>query len=163
MGIRCDDERTWDHVPAFHHDLVSNARSRRLPIYSLLLGERFNRAILLQVRFVLVLDVMIERERKLLRILHFLGANALELAHHRRSVVMRHAAVRTNGQKIPRAQRTCWPLGHMLLHDFFNDGLAHDELRYRRPFRVLSLRSRSSPSARLGVVDKSKPRLRVAR
>ena len=82
MRIRCHRERTRNHIPALHHDLVPNARSGRIKIYTLLLRKRFNRAVLLEVRFFLILDVMIERERKLLRIFHLLRADALELAHH---------------------------------------------------------------------------------
>jgi hypothetical protein len=70
---------------------------------------------------------VIERESELLRIFHLLRADALELAHHRRRVVVGHAAVRTNRQEIPRPQRPRRPFGHVLLRDFFNDGLAHDE------------------------------------
>jgi hypothetical protein len=48
---------------------MPDPRSRRIEVHTLLFGERFNRAVLLQVRFILILDVMVERERKLLRIL----------------------------------------------------------------------------------------------
>ena len=41
-------------------------------------------------------QIMVEREHKLLRIFHLCRANAFKLAHHRRRVVMRHAATRTN-------------------------------------------------------------------
>ena len=110
----------------------------RIEIHALLFRERFNRAVFLQVRFILILDVMIERERELLRIFHFLRADALELAHHRRGVVVRHAAVRTNRQEIPRPQRPRRPFGHVFLRDFFNDGLTHDELPITQPFRFNS-------------------------
>src|SRR6266849_2620159 len=130
MRIRCNHERTGDHISPLHHDLVSNARSGRIEVHALLFGERFNRAVLLLVRFILILDVMVECEHELLRVLHLLCADTLELAHHCRRVVMRHTAMRTNRQEIPCPKRPRWPFGHVSLRDFFNDGLTHGDSRY---------------------------------
>ena len=109
---------------------MPDPRSRRIEVHTLLFGERFNRAVLLQVRFILILDVMVERERKLLRIFHLLSADALELAHHRRCIVVCHAAVRTNRQEISSPKRPRRPFGHVFLRDFFNDGLTNNSLAH---------------------------------
>ncbi len=125
VRIRCHHKRTRHHITALHHDLVTNARPRRIEIHALLFCKGFNGAILLQVRFIPILDVVIECESKLLRIFHLLRADALELTHHRRRVVVRHAAMRTNREEIPRPKRPRRSFGHVFLRDLFNDGLTH--------------------------------------
>ncbi len=94
----------------------------------MIFGEALDGPVLLQVRIFLVLDVVIERKDQLLGILDLLRADALELAHHRRGIVMRHHAVRADGNKIPGPQRPLRPLGQVRLRDFFNDGLTHKAL-----------------------------------
>ena len=136
MRIRCDHERTGNYVSAFDHDLVADARARRIEIHAVLFGEGFDGAVLLLVRFVLVLDVVIEGEHHLLRVFQPLRADALELAHDGRRVVVRHAAMRTDGEEISGAQRTIRPFGHVFLRDLLNDGLSHKQPLSISPNRI---------------------------
>ena len=93
-----------------------------MPCY---LANAFDGLVLLQVRIVLVLDVVIERKNQLLGILDLLRPDGLELLHHRRSVVVRHDVVRTDGDEVPGPQRPLRPFGQVCLRDLLNDGLAH--------------------------------------
>ena len=68
----------------------------------MLLGERLNCAILLLIYFVLILNIVIERKHKLRGIMNLLRPDPLELTHDRRSVVMRHDAMRADGDEVSR-------------------------------------------------------------
>ena len=83
----------WSHVLA---------PTTLLEIDSVFLGEGFNGAIFLQVGLVAILDVVIEGEDELLRIVDLLGADRFELAHHGRRVVVSHGVKRADGQRSRR-------------------------------------------------------------
>ena len=126
MRIGGDNERPGHHVSALDHDLVADARTRWIEFHAMLFGKCFDRAVLLQIGFVPVLDVVIESEDKLRWIVNLFGANALELAHDRRGVVVGHDAMRADGNEVTGAQRAFRAFGEMGLRDFFNDGLGHN-------------------------------------
>ncbi len=111
VGVRIggDHKRARHHVPAFHHDLVANAGTGGIKIHPVLLGERLNRAVLLLIRLILILNIVVERKHELLRIMNFLRPDPLKLAHDRRSVVMCHDIARVNGDEISRTERPLRP------------------------------------------------------
>src|SRR5579885_1120465 len=111
MRVGSDHERSGYHVTALHHDLVPNARTRRVEIYPVLSGKCFDRPVFLLVRLILVLDVVVQRKHQLLRFVDLLRPNALELAHDRRRVVVRHHPMRANGKEVARTQRAGRTLG----------------------------------------------------
>ncbi len=135
IGVRIggDDERAGHDIAALDHDLVSDARAGGIEIDAMLFGEGFDRAVFLLVGFVLILDVVIEREDELLGIVDFLRADALELAHHRRGVVVGHDMMRAGwrrnlrcaaGGRVPRRGGLCaifstmvWGIRSPDLHD----------------------------------------------
>src|SRR5208283_3123302 len=128
VRIRCHYERSGKNISALHHNLVADARARRVKIHAMLLGERFDGAVLFLVRLDLILNIVIQREHHLPRIFQFLRPDTLELAHDRRSVVVRHAAMRPDRQEIPRPQRPFRPFRHVRLCNFLNNRLTHTDL-----------------------------------
>ena len=127
IGVRIgrDHKRSRHNISPLHHDLVSNTRTRRIEIHAVIFREAFNRLILVQIRVFFILDVVIQRKHQLPGIVNLLRADGLKLLHHRRSIVMRHHAMRPDGNKIPGPQRPLRPLGKMRLRDFLNNRLPH--------------------------------------
>ena len=127
VGVRIGrhDERTRNHIAALHHDLVSYTRTSGIKVDAVLLGERFDRAVLLLVGFLLVLNIVVESEDELLGIVNLLRADPLELAHDCRRVVMGHYMKRPDGNEVPRAERAIGTFCKVSLRDFFNNGLGH--------------------------------------
>ena len=119
------NERPGHDVTALDHDLVPDARTGGIEVDAVLFGEGFDSAIFLLIRFVLVLDIVVERKDELFRIMNFLSANAFKLAHHGGRIVVGHNAMRANREKVSRAQRPRWALGHVALSNFFNNSLRH--------------------------------------
>ena len=128
MRVRSHYERSRYCISALHHDLVTNARACGIEINSVLLGECLYGAIFGLVRFVFVLNVVIECKNKLFGIVNLLRADALEFLHHRRSVVVGHYMMRSNRDEVSRAQGPLWTLAQMRLRDLFNNSLAHNQL-----------------------------------
>jgi len=60
MAVRCNGNGAWPRVAFFDHDLVTYATPGREKVYPLLAGELFYLLVFLQVRFALVLNVMVE-------------------------------------------------------------------------------------------------------
>ena len=87
-------------------------------------------AVFFLVGFVFILNVVIEREDELLGIVDFLRADAFELAHYRRGVVVGHYVMRADGEEVASAQRALGAFGEVGLRDFFNDGLGHKLLPF---------------------------------
>src|SRR5207253_777006 len=112
-------------VPALHHDLVTDTRARGIEVDAMLFGEGFDSAIFFQVRVVAVLDVVVESEHNLVRVVNFFCADTLELAHHRGGVVMGHHAMRADGNEVSSTKGPPGSFGKMRLSDLFNDGLRH--------------------------------------
>ena len=109
------------------HHLVADARARRIEVDALFAGEGLDRAVLGQVFLAPVLDVVVQGEDGLARLVDPLRADGLELLHHGRGVVVRHHVARTHAEEITRAQGTpLGPLGHVRLRDLLDDGLTHD-------------------------------------
>ena len=98
--------------------------------------------------FVLILNVVIEGEDQLLGIVNLLRADGLELAHHRRGVVVGHDVMRADGDEIAGAQRALRPLGQVGSARFFQRWLAHNELLPPEG-RLLSPASSAAPVKRL--------------
>ena len=128
VRVRGHHKRSGHNISALHHDLVADARTRGIEINAMIFREALDGLVLVQVRIVLVLDVVVEGKHQLLGILNLLRSNGLKLLHHRRSIVMRHHAMRTDGDEVAGAQRPLRPFGKMRLRDFFNDGLTHPSL-----------------------------------
>ena len=82
----------------------------------------------------MILDVMVESENQLFRVMNSFRANSLELAHHGRGVVVSHDVEGTNGDKVTSPQRPLRAFGKMGLGDLFNNCLGHS-----RDFRQASL------------------------
>src|SRR5437870_2209687 len=127
VGVRIggDHKRARHHVPACHHDLVANAGTGGIKIHPVLLGECLNRAVLLLIRLILILNIMVERKHKLRGIMNLLRADLLELAHDRRRVVVCHDIARMNGDEVSRSQRPLRPFRSVRLRDLFDNGLTH--------------------------------------
>ena len=99
-----------------------------IEVDSLLPGEGFDRGVLRQVGWRLVLDIVIEDEDRLAGILHPRRTDGAELLHHRRGVVVGHDVPGSNREKIPGTQRPVpWPVGHVPLGDLLDHGLCHDK------------------------------------
>ncbi len=125
MRIGRDHKRSGHDISPFHHDLVSDARTRRIEIHAVMFRETFNRPVFVQVRIFLILNIVIERKHQLPGVMNLLRPNRLKLLHHRRSVVMRHHPMRPNSDKVPRPQRPLRPLGKMRLRNLLNNRLPH--------------------------------------
>ena len=109
---------------------MADAGTSGIEINLVLFRKGFNRTVFLLIRFILVLNVVIESKNQLLRIIDLLRPDALELAHHGRGVVVSHHAVRANGEEVCRTQGSRGPLRHVSLSDFFNDSLSHAKPPY---------------------------------
>ena len=91
--------------------------------------ERFDRSVLGEVRLRLVLDVVIQRKHRLLRIEDARRPDGLELLHDRGRVVVRHDVIGTQDDEVPgpdRAGRR--PVGEVRLDDLLDDCLTHVDL-----------------------------------
>jgi hypothetical protein len=104
---------------------VANARARGIEIHAVIFRKALDGLILVQIGILFVLDVVVEGKDQLFGILDLLRADGLKLLHHSRGIVMRHHAMRADGNKVPSPQRPFRPLSQMRLRDFFNDGLTH--------------------------------------
>src|SRR5436305_6385991 len=92
-------------------------------------GEGRDGAILLLIGLVLILNVVIQREYRLLRVVQLLSANCLELRHNRRRVVIGHEMEGADGDEVSTAKRTIGSFRQVSLRDFFNDGLRHKKFQ----------------------------------
>ena len=108
---------------------MADARAGGIEVDAVIFCEGFDGPVLFLVSFVFILDVVVEGEDQLLRIMDLLCADAFEFAHDRRGVVVRHHVVRADGDEVTGAQRALGALGEVSLRDFFNDGLRHKLLR----------------------------------
>ena len=63
VGVRVgrDHEVARQHIATLHHDLVADARTRRVEVDAMLRSESFHAAVFGEVRLVRVLDVVVER------------------------------------------------------------------------------------------------------
>ncbi len=86
-----------------HHHLMRNAGTRRVKIDPVLVRERFDLGVLLQILRRDILNVVIDGEHRLRRIRDRRGADLLELWDHRAGIVMRHHVARTNRNEIAGA------------------------------------------------------------
>src|SRR5581483_7599066 len=127
MGVGGYNEGAGYDVTALHHYLVADARSRGIKVDPMLFGESLNSAVFLLVGFVLVLNVVVEREYQLFGIMNFFRADSLEFAHHSGSVVVGHHVKWADGNEIAGPQRTFRSFGQVRARDFFNDGFAHSD------------------------------------
>ena len=125
VAVRGNSQSPWPCVALFHHDLMSDARPCRVEICSMKLRETFDGAVFVQIQLVPVLDIVIERKDELSGIPDFLRPDGLELLHHGRSIVMRHHAVRPDGNEVPRPQRPVRPFSQMCLRKLFYNRLPH--------------------------------------
>src|SRR5579862_6408127 len=91
----------------------------------MLAGKSLYRAVFLDVRLVMILNVVIQGKHQLLRIRNLFRPNRFELAHHSRRVVMGQRVERPNREEVPCTQRTIRAFGHVRLRDFFYNCLRH--------------------------------------
>ena len=90
------------------------------------LGELRDGLVLGLVVLAQILDVVVEREHGLLRVLHPGHAQTLEFAHDRAGVVVGHDVVGYQGDVIPAMDFLAGVEADGVgLHDFFDDGLGH--------------------------------------
>ena len=130
MRVGSHHKRSRHNVAALDHDLVADAGTSGIEINLVLFRKGFNRTVFLLIRFILVLNVVIESKNQLLRIIDLLRPNALELAHHGRGVVVSHHTMRANGEEVCRAQGSQGPLRHMNLSNLLNNSLSHAKPPY---------------------------------
>ena len=126
VGVRSDNEGTRRYITPLDHELMANPGTGRVEIDPTLTSECFDRTILLQVRFVMILYVMVEGEDELLRVVDLLCANRSEFAHHRRRVVMGHDVGRPNGDEVSHAQRAVRAISEMGLSNLLDNRLRHE-------------------------------------
>ncbi len=81
---------------------MPNAGARGVEIHAVIFGEPFDGLVLVKIRIFLVLNVVIERKHQLPGIVNLLRSDALKFLHHRRSIVVRHDSVWTDGHKVAR-------------------------------------------------------------
>ena len=97
-----------------------------IEVDSLAGGEGFDRAIFRSVGFVMVLNIVIEREDRLLGVVDCLRADGFELAHHRRGIVVGHGHERGRMEtKSPVRRGRLRSLGKVSLCDLFDNCLGH--------------------------------------
>ena len=97
MAVRGHRHHAWESVALLDHDLMSDASTRRIEIYTHLGCELFDAGIFLEVGLAVVLDIVIQREHRLAGIRHRSGPYALELAHDGAGVVMGENVSRLDG------------------------------------------------------------------
>jgi hypothetical protein len=144
VGVRSDYEGTRCYISTLDHELMANPGTGSVEIDPVLPGECFDRTILLQVRFVMILYVMVEGEDELFRVVDLLCADRLKFAHHSRRVVMGNNVGRPNGE-VSRAQRVVRAISEVGLSNLLDDRLGHE-------ITFASTRSR-----RLTVIDEHRP------
>src|SRR5580700_11264533 len=104
MRVGCDHEGSRRDISALHHDLMTDAGTRRIEVDAMLFRKCLDGPIFLVIGFVLVLDVVIECEDKLLWVVNLLGADAFELTHYRRGIVVGHHMMRPDRDEVPGPQ-----------------------------------------------------------
>ena len=125
-GVVDGDERAGNGVELLDHHLVADSRPGREEVHALLAGELLDPTILVEVLRRRVLDVVIEDEHRLARIVDPRSADRPELLHHGRRVVVGHHVARPDRHEVAGAQ--CAPrgaLGEVSAGDLLDDGLAH--------------------------------------
>ena len=129
IGVRVgrDYKRSRHDISALNHDLVADARAGRIEIYPVLLREGFNRAVFLQIGFVVILYVVVQGENELPWNTYLLRADRLELAHDSRRVVVRHYVKWPDGNEIAGAPRSLGTIGEVGLSNLFDNCLGHSE------------------------------------
>ncbi len=125
MRVGGDDERPRHHVLLLDHHLVPDAGARRIEVHPLFTGKRLDGGVFGQVLGRVVLDVVIEREHRLLRIVDARGSDGAELRHHRSRVVVGHHVVGSHREVITRDQPSGRPIRHVRLCDLLDDCLTH--------------------------------------
>lgn len=84
----------WPGVALLDHDLVADSAACGIEVDAMLLREVFDRCVLLQVRFALVLYVVVQRHDNLSVVVDLGCANGHELRGDREGVVVGHALFR---------------------------------------------------------------------
>jgi len=109
------------------HQLVADAGAGGMEDHALVGGELLDLRVLGQVRLARVLDVVVQGEDRLPRIVHPARAELLELQQHRRGVVVGHDVVGDQGDEVSGVQFGARGQIHGVgLGDLFDDGLGHD-------------------------------------
>ena len=117
VRVRGNHEGTGHDIAALDHDLVSNAGPGRIEIDSVLAAKDSIERYFL-IGFVMILNIVIEREDQLLGIVDRLRTNSFELAHHSRGIVVRHHMEGADGNEVAGAQRTAGPSARWLARFF---------------------------------------------
>jgi len=116
--------RPWPRVALLHHDLMANSSASWVKVDSLLLGKLLNLLVLLEVRFTLILDIVVERHDDLLRVVDLASPNGHEFQGHRPGVIVCHTPVWREGDIVARLDdlALCKAEG-ISLHNLLGQGL----------------------------------------
>jgi len=125
MRVGRHNERARQDVAVRHHDLMADAGAGRVEVDALLSGEGLDLAVLGQVGLRLVLNVVVERENRLARIVDAIGTDGAKLLHDRGGVVVSHHVARSQRYDIAGAHRAIRTLRHVALGNLLNDRLTH--------------------------------------
>lgn len=101
MRIRSDDKASGPSITRLNHYLMTNPSTSFIEIYSMLFCELFYLLVLFEIRFRLILHIMIQRHHDLARIRDLGGANGHELECYWPRVVMAHTIRRRDSHEIP--------------------------------------------------------------
>ena len=128
VPVRRDAERIRPRIAFFDHDLMADAAPCRIKVDPVLLGKRFDLAVLGEIIRRRILNVVIQCEHRLARIGNLLRADALELGNDRAGVVMRHHVRGTDREIIPRPHNvSAFQINGKLLSNLFNEVLRHED------------------------------------
>ena len=90
MRIRGNNHGAWPCESLFYYDLISDPPSRRIKAEAMFSSECLYLGIFVQIGRAGVLNVVIQTDNGLLRIVNPCGSHRPELMRHRRSVVVSH-------------------------------------------------------------------------
>jgi len=104
---------------------MADAGTGRVEIHAFLGCEGLDLAILGEVGLRLVLDIVIESENRLVRVVDMIGTYGAKLLHDRGGVVVSHHVPRFQGYNIAGAQRAIRALRYVALGNLLDDRLTH--------------------------------------
>jgi hypothetical protein len=126
VRIAPDDERPRDNVPLLDHHLMRDARARGIKVDAMLFRERVDLRVLAEVLRRDVLDVVIDREHGLTRVVDAGRADLFELGDDRARVVVRHHVLRPDRHEVARAHELAGREAHRVARrDLFDKRLSH--------------------------------------